>query len=132
MEVVSFSRELPAWELALGLSLGSAVQRGCLKPQNLSESLLPCEKKPLKTIAVTASGGVKSNAILCAKVICKQQTHELFFSPSAFVVRMDPERLLCSGGLNSTFWGAPGCRESLQCPAVSASAPSAFLAQFLP
>ena len=45
---------------------------------------------------------------------------------------MDPERLLCSGGLNSTFWSALGHPESLQCAPVSALAPSVFLTQFLP
>lgn len=69
----------------------------------ISQNLLPCEEKAIKTIAVTASGGAKSNAILWATMICKLQAHELFFPSSVFVVKMVLEGLLCSWGLSPSF-----------------------------
>ena len=98
------SRELPAWGLASGLSLTFCCsERLSPSSHEISQNLLPCEEKPIKTIAVTTSGGAKSNAILWAKMICKLQAHELFFPFSVFVVKMVPEGLLCSWGLSAIF-----------------------------
>lgn len=101
LEAVSFSRGHPG----LGIGFGFESKPCCLesKPLHLSESLLPCvreEKNPIKTRAVISSGGVKSNAISCANVFCKLETHKLSFSPSEFVGNTGPERLLCLGGSN--------------------------------
>lgn len=105
----------------------------------ISQNLLPCEEKAIKTIAVTASGGAKSNAILWAKMICKLQVHELFFPSSGFVVKMVPEGLRCSWGLSPVFLEpsqAPGitmasCLVSSSMLAPAASPRSVFSLRLL-
>lgn len=101
-----------------------------------------CErgKKPIKTRAVISSGGVKSNAILCANVFCKLETHKLSFSPSVFVGSTGPERLLCLRGSECFLVcsQAPGItvppQPSQPKPMLSFTlllTPTVFLTQFL-